>query len=468
MTDERSSNDEVGNETDDERAARLAALLSVDIGYPARPADDVAGAGDTSFRAFPATHVEETVEEEDEPASAPRPAGAAAVVADPVDRAVEPSDGARWRTALSFAVLAVLLLAGAGLVFAGAEVLRDSTEGEVVSQVDDPSAPGFEALVEATPTMVLFHDTGDGLDAITVLTLPDPDGQGGGVVLVPRRTVVDLPIFGEEPVEIAYDLGDPRVGTEGVGLLLGTAIGQRLVLDDQRWADLVDPVAPIVIDNPNELEIDGMVFPLGQIELAAEEVGPYLRAAGEEESDLARLFRHELFWEAWLDAIAEEGSLAAVPGEVDSGIGRFVRTIASGDALVETLPVEPAAPDRFGEEPAFLLDPDAAAGLLETLVPFPASPAPGLRARVRVLNGTTEVSKAAAAARELRPADVEIVLVGNAVELGQEQTTVAYFGDEFRDEAEEVVDLLGVGRAIEDRRPSDAVDITVTLGADYE
>ena len=442
--------------SEDERASRLAALLSVQIGRPEQAVTDppVPPAGD------------------EEPAAPEQPSAStgAADEADELAEAPEPAARTdRRRTALSFGVLAVLLLAGLGLVFAGWEIVRDSTEGDVVSEVEDPSAPGYEALVETTPTMVLFHDTGTELDAITVLTLPDPDGEGGGVVLVPRRTVTELPVFGEGPVEVAYDLGDDRVGAEAVGLLLGAAMAERTVVDDERWAELVEPVGPITVDNPNEIEIDGeVVFPIGEIALDPDEVGPYLRALGEDESDLARLFRHELFWEAWLDAVAADGTVGAVPGELDSGIGRFVRTIASGEAVVESLPVEPGPGDRFGEEPTFYLDQDAAPTLLEPLVPFPVSPAPGLRARVRVLNGTSELSEAVTAARSLRSADVEIVLIGNAASSDVTETTVRYFGVEHRDEAEDIADLLGVGEVLEDPRPSDAVDITVTLGADYE
>ena len=480
MTDDRpvGGADGTDDPSEEERAARLAALLSVDIALPARGRvpDGSAADVDETFRAFPAAERGEAGPEpvdtplvpaaEHEPQShAVEPDGGPVPGADPVP----PRADRGWRNAAWFGALAVLIVSGIVLAYVGSEIVRDSTEGEIVSQETDPSSPGYEALVEATPTLVLFHDSGEGLEAVTVLTLPDPAGSGGGVILVPSRTVVDLPIFGEGPVEIAYDLGDPRVGAEGVGLLLGAAMSERVVVDDARWADLVEPVAPITLENPNELEIDGEVrFPLGRISLAAEDVGPYLSATVEGESDLARLFRHQLFWEAWLSAVRADGSLGAVPGEVESGIGRFVRTIAAGDAIVETLPVDPAVEGAHGDEPAFLPDGPAIAGLVRTLVPFPVAPAPGLRARVRVLNGTSDIGEASSVAADLTPAGVQIVLVGNATSLDIEETTVSYSGDEYRDDAEQIVEILGVGEVVEDDRPSDAVDITVTLGADHD
>lgn len=481
MTDDRPAGGADGTDdpSEEERAARLAALLSVDIALPARGhVPDGSGAGvDETFRAFPTAERDEAASEPvdtplvPDPEPKPHPADLAPApdVGPIVDAVAAPRTERGWTDAAWFGGLAVLIVAGIVLAYVGSEIVRDSTEGEIVSQETDPSSPGYEALVEATPTLVLFHDSGEGLEAVTVLTLPDPAGSGGGVVLVPTRTVVDLPIFGEGPVEIAYDLGDPRVGAEGVGLLLGAAMSERVVVDDARWADLVGPVAPITLENPNELEIDGEVrFPLGRISLAADEVGPYLSATVEGESDLARLFRHRLFWEAWLSAVRADGSLGAVPGEVESGIGRFVRTIAAGDAIVETLPVDPAVEGAHGDEPAFLPDGPAVAGLVRTLVPFPVAPAPGLRARVRVLNGTTEIGEASSVAADLTPAGVQIVLVGNATSLDTEQTTVSYSGDEYRDDAERIVEILGVGDVVEEDRPSDAVDITVTLGADHD
>ncbi len=305
-------------------------------------------------------------------------------------------------------------------------------------------------------------------DSITVLTLPDPNGGGGGVVTIPTRTVTEVPIFGLSPVALAYNFGNSQVATEVVGALIGTGLRDSAVVDAQRWADLVAPVAPLTLDNPNELVVDGQVrFPVGPITLQPEDVGPYLQARVDGESDLARLYRQQLFWKAWLDAVAADGTPAAVPGELDSGIGRFVRSIAAGRRVIETFPVKPAAEGRFGDEEAFLPQPDDDAALMNRLVPFPVSPAPGARARLRLLDGTTDTSRAAKVAAALPPAGVQVVLIGNATSLDQETTTVRYAGAEFRDEARAVVDILGVGEVTEDTRPSEAADITVTLGADY-
>ncbi|MGK2928675.1 MAG: LCP family protein [Acidimicrobiales bacterium] len=423
-----------GHESPDERDRRLAALLSVDIGAAVR------------------AHAEQ---HDSTRTSTPIPVPA---------RRQRPT----WFVVLAFGVLAGLLLAGVGLAYAGTRLIRSSTEGEVFTPVNDPTAPGFEALVDPTPTLVMLHDVDGLLDAITVLTLPDPDGAGGGVVLVPDRTVADIPAFGDIPVEAAYDLGDAQFAAQSVSGLLGAAMLETAVVDAGRWADLVAPVAPITLDNPNELRIDGDVrFPIGTIDLEASDVAAYLEADDFEGSDLARLARHQLFWEAWLEAVEDEGTAGAVPGELDSGIGRFVRTLARGSAVVETLPVRPVGDDRYGPERAFFPEGGPVTELLTRLVPFPVSSAPGARARLRLLNGTTDTSIASSVAADLPPAGVELVLIGNAGSLDHDTTTVRYVGEETREEALAIVDILGVGEVVEEPRPTDAADITVTLGADY-
>lgn len=440
MTDEGPT----GGETLEQRDERLAALLSVDI---SAAAEEHAARAERRRRS-PGSEDEAGADDE-------RPPGTA-------------RSGPSWRVIVSFAVLVALFVTGAGLAYAGARLIRSSTEGETVRPIDDPDAPGFEAFVDPTPTLVMLHDQDGELDAITVLTLPNPDGSGGGVLLVPDRTVVDLPTLGVTTIEAAYEFGDAQIEAQAVGDLLSTGMRETEVVDAARWADLVAPVAPITVDNPNELVVDGdVLFPIGEIELEADEVGAYLEADDAEGSDLARFARHETFWGAWLEAVAAAGTPEAVPGELDSGIGRFVRTLAGGTRVIETLPVQPAATDRHGEDPAFVPRGREVDELVARLVPFPTSPSPGTRARLRLLNGTPDTTVAASIASDLTPAGVSIVLIGNAASLDHEETTVRYLGDEFRSEALAVVDILGVGEVVEESRPSDAADITVTLGDDY-
>lgn len=480
MTQQRSGSPEQDGAGDDERAARLRALLSVPIDIPGRAAvvepEDAAPTTRPGERpAEPGGADVEAPADATDTGTAPDEPEAHDAEADDTDHAPGASpDGAGRRpvplaSVVSAVVLVALFAAGIGLAYAGTRIIRSSTEGEVLEPVDDPTAPGFEALVEPTPTLAVLHDLDGEIDAITVLTLPSPDSGGGGVVFVPTRVIADMPIFGVAPIEAGYDLGTAQVQAEVVGDVLGAGIGEVAVVDAERWAGLVAPVAPLVVDNPDDLYVDDELrFPAGEIELEADDVGPYLEARVEGQSELARLFRHETLWRAWLTAVQDAGRAEAVPGELESGVGHFVRELARGTTVLERLPVEEGSSEEFADEPTFVTDPEAVEALVAELIPFPRSPRPGVRERVRVLNGTDDLEAARRAAPELPPVGVEVVIVGNASRFDHETTTIAYVGPEHEEAARAIRDVLGAGEVLQDPRPSDVVDITVTLGADHD
>ena len=96
-----------------------------------------------------------------------------------------------------------------------------------------------------------------------------------------------------------------------------------------------------------------------------------LRNAGEDEA--AHLYRHELFWRAWLAAVAARGSADAVPGEVGSGLGGMVRDLAKGARpLRRTARRGGGVADR-GPSPTTGSTPRQLAPLLAEIVPFPSA-----------------------------------------------------------------------------------------------
>jgi hypothetical protein len=232
-----------------------------------------------------------------------------------------------------------------------------------------------------------------------------------------------------------------------------------VVVDDARWAELVAPVAPLTIENPDTVGD----FPAGTLSLTADQVGAYLAARGEAESDMARLYRQQLFFEAWASAVAASSDPAAVPGEVDSGIGRFVRGLASGPRRVATLPVvETSDGDTVRTE----ADADAVSALISELVPFPTASRPGGRVRVRLLDGSGNPDHVLTTAPLIVPVDSEIVVVGNADAFGYETTEIRYHHPTFKPAAEALRDALGAGTVIDDPRQTDAFDVTIVLGTD--
>jgi len=363
----------------------------------------------------------------------------------------------RWMTVFSSLLVAALVAAG-GLTYVGVKTVRESRAGKSVATVTDPTLPGFEAFLEPTPTLLVLHSSGKTLLSAAVLALNSGDA-GGSVLLVPPATRMSDGDGAFTLGAVAAFGGSVDAIVPGLQDLLGIGLSEVVVVDDARWAELLAPVAPLAFDNPGAVGD----FPAGSLSLAPEQVGPYLAARNEGESDLARLFRQQLFFEAWADAVAASTDPGAVPGEVDSGIGRFVRGLAAGPRRVATLPVD-ETPIAEGTR----LDVDAAAlaALIPTLVPFPTAAHPGGRTRVRLLDGTGDAQHVLTAAPLIVPAGSEIVVVGNADRFDYQTTEIRYHDPVLKGAAQELRDALGAGRVVDDARQTDAFDVTIVLGPD--
>jgi len=358
----------------------------------------------------------------------------------------------RWLAGFA-AALVVCLVAAAGLAWLGFTTLRDSRTGRVVTSAS-PDEPGFEGFLEPTPTLAVVVTHEGLLDAVHVLSLGTGD-VGGGILLVPPRTRLGT---GTGTIDFTFSFGgDEEAMRASIESVAGFGLDELVTIDEARWAELVAPVAPIVIDNPDEL--DG--FPLGRLELTAEQVGDYLAARTEGESDLSRLARHEVLWEAWL---AQVGTTGEVPGELATGLGRFVRALAAGTHVVRTLPTTAVVRDDglFDYE----VDEEARARVVTELVPYPRGTASAPRTLVRLLDGTGDQGHVARNAPTVVGADASIVVVGNADRFDYDTTEIRYHQPDQREAAERLRRALGTGVVIEDVRPIDAFDVTIVLGTD--
>jgi len=99
------------------------------------------------------------------------------------------------------------------------------------------------------------------------------------------------------------------------------------------------------------------------------------------------------------------------------------------------------------------------------VVPFPTSAVPGQRARVELLNGTTDKDAALLVAPKVVAAGGEITLLGNADSFDVTATQVHYPVPEAREAAEEIASALGV-TATAAPASSGGVDVSVIVGSD--
>jgi hypothetical protein len=376
-----------------------------------------------------------------------------------------------WRRILFGVVLVGLVAAIPALGYEGYRIISNSTAGQYNRTTLRPTDPGYEAQVDSTPTAVAIQFDEQGAPtAATFLALGGGEAGGGLVVFVPLDTEVAEPAYGVNSLRRAYDVVAERP-TEArerlasqVGRLLNVGVDEVIDLGTAGWSQLVAPVAPLQIANPDPVEVGGVEIPAGDVSLSAEQVAGYLAAGGDGESDLNRLNRHQVVWSAWLGQVAKSGKADAVPGESEAGIGRFARELAKGPVTYTTLPVD-TIDDGAGAR--FRVDREAVNALVTDTVPSPLAAVPGSRFNVRLLNGVSADAIPADLVRQIVGLGGSVTILGNGPQFGTEQTTIVYADPARKVLAEVLLKALGgTGKARLDREAPDTIDLTIVLGRD--
>jgi hypothetical protein len=369
--------------------------------------------------------------------------------------------------------LTIALLAAAipALGFMGVTAILSSRGGRLVDTTVAPDEPGYEAIVEPTPVALVVHTEAGQLVALTVLSLASPEG-GGAVLFVPADTLTDptTQAFGFDRLRGAFDVAGVdgvRGATAGV---LNASFTDAIEIDGTRLAALTAPVAPLRLDNPDDLDGEdaagqAVSFDAGALELPADQVGAYLAMRDGGESDLNRLVRHQLLWEAWIAAVsAAPDPATAVPGEGGTGLGRYLGQLARGSVVYQTLPVDEMEPDVDVE--AFAPVESDLPGLVARLIPLPTAASPGSRVRVRLLDGAGSPEAVRAIIGPLVVAGAQIVAIGNADRFTYAATDVRYDSLTPRSQANRMRAALGIGEVSETSFGTDAFDVTIVVGAD--
>ncbi|HYI60902.1 MAG TPA: hypothetical protein VEW93_03750 [Acidimicrobiales bacterium] len=431
------------------------------------------------------------------PAGGPIPAGGPVLAAEPKpDPGPEPEPAAGGRRRLTarsaaFGAALVLLIAAIpvlGLV--GADRISDSRGGRLVEGTNDPSEPGYRALVEPTRTALVVHRDADGeLASATLLALGA--GATGG-------TVLQLPLY-TQVREVKYLIGWlGQAYEEGLGGSLetfrrevedrlGVAIQELIDLTDGQLAELVRSAAPLTVDNPDDVTLDdGRTLEAGELVLEAGDVGPFLRAtsgpavsetaseASLSEAELARLARNEVVWSTWLSALGAAGDGAVGSATTATGLGPFLRVLAAGatdeagTTRVETLDVGRAA--DAAEDTPVLVPEDGLESQITDAVPYPQSPGPGRRYALKLLNGAEGAPLPRALLHALIDNGASLAQLGNAESFGQEETTIEIADSAWRPAADAAQLVLGgeprISTMAASRAETEGADIVITVGQD--
>ena len=194
--------------------------------------------------------------------------------------------------------------------------------------------------------------------------------------------------------------------------------------------------------------------------LAGRAGGAYLAATNARRGDLGRLSGSGRSTEAWLARWRRPARRGRRPGEVDSGIGRFLRGLAAGPGEL-ALPVVDGVDrgTRTGHRPRGHGRP------LRELVPFPTRRSRG-RVRVRLLDGAGDPKHVQSVAPLVIPADAEIVVVGNADAFDYQETEIRYHTPDLRGGGPGPAGRPRRWRVVDDPRQTGTFDVTIVLGTD--
>lgn len=390
----------------------------------------------------------------------------------------------RRRVVEAWFLAAVFLLTVAipVLGYIGFHKVFTTTKGRKVDVQNDPTKPNFEANVVPTPVLLLGQTDQDKVTSLTMIALGGGD-TGGAVVFVPVDSVT--PALPTDPTTTTRPGTSPKLTTLAAayaakGLpdlnqltanVLGLSFDETVLLNDESFAQFVAPAAPLTIDNPDRLvQVDSrgrstVVFPAGPLTLQAEDVPRYLALRNPDETDVARLARHQLVWQAWVDVVKGSTNPNVVPGETTSGLGRYLRGLAKGNVQFATLPGSTDTDSATGAE-RFVPDTARTNDLMATLVQLPTPANPGDRVRMRLLSGVGAVDVTALVSAHLVPANAQITIVGNADRFDYETTKIVYYDDSFETAARETQRVLGVGEVTKSATSVDTEDVTVIIGRD--
>lgn len=325
---------------------------------------------------------------------------------------------------------------------------------------------GGERLMPFTPTALVVLTKDDGTPVSTALFTLNHGSSGGSVTFVPLDTTVPSPAYGIDRLRTAFALGGIGGFTRSASQVLGLTFTDTVVLDPNAFAGLLAPVGPLTVDNPGYFTSGGTAFNAGTIQVAPSEAVAYLDADEARSPDTADR-RLQAFLQAWFDAVKRAGP-AAVVGEGDTGMGRYVQAMSKGPVDFEALPVtRRVVPGVYGSGDQVLDDvkePEASR-LLARAVPFPQAP-PNARLVIRLLNGVDTRGIPNSIVQRLVLGGGQVALEGAT--RGQSlKTTELRYGDRgLTDRVKQLRHALGAGKLVIDDAVSDPGEVTVVLGRD--
>jgi hypothetical protein len=305
---------------------------------------------------------------------------------------------------------------------------------------------------------------------------------------VQDRTFVPIPAgialwnFEDSPPQDATDVfasGGIDVLRLRLGADLSFGTTRALTAPVSIVGELAEAVGPVTISLPDDVLVAGpdgaatVRYAAGPLTLDPPAVAEFLGFAGLGESKANRALREQLVWEALLEAAEQSGTQFVLPdGPASPDAGADDRSAVAelvsagvGTARFDLVPL--SALPLLADPPATLyrIDQEAMPSWVASEVPFPVSAFPGQRARVELLNGTSEDSVPQSVAPLIVGAGGELAVTGNAESFDVATSRVEYSAAEARPAAERIAAALGLSATSVPSTPVD-IDVIVVAGND--
>ena len=373
------------------------------------------------------------------------------------------SFGWRWLFPLFF--LAAVIWSALLLIESADELLNDQS-GESLGAILDVSAPGFEAFVEQTWSMVIATENEQGsLVDVVVGAVADREEGGGSLLIISPSLVTDSDC--DQPIctlSSMYDEGGLDSLTAALVDLFNVGFTEEVLLTPTRWAGLVAPVNAVEVTLENSLVevtdegVEIVQFPQGDVNIADEKVVDFLSSANyvaaTEQMNLSKGF-----WESWLKEIGENGSPVEKLPDLGLSVVDFLAVVGAAETGVITFPItnseSSVAPNLIELE-----------NIVVDLFPFPIAAVPGDRLTVRLMNGTGDSTVDSLARKHVISAGVEIVVIGNMERFDFQESKVVYRDPLIAEAVESLGTELGF-RVEFNELISPVAEVTVVIGADF-
>ena len=348
-------------------------------------------------------------------------------------------------------------------VWNATDAILNSTDGDFGDVVIDPSKPGYESYVLATPShLTLGVDDAGGLVMVAIMGLA-PNDEGGAILLLNPKTLLGE----EETIASVFKSGGLVEAERALKDYLEIGFTTSNTMPSSSWGAYIASVSPVSVDLNNKVyelvaaenlssDTSACCFYEGVVQVGPSDIDLFLARSEGDDSGQLRHLRQEAFWRAWIERLSEEAEVSLIPGEIDAGFGRMVSGFSKGEFVIVDLSQD------MQPEATYIARATAKDTVID-MIPFPLPSNPGARSTVRLLDAVGGLDLAADYSLELVKAGAQILIIGNASEFGG-ATELIYHDSKDADLVAEFQKVLGGGEILYEPLTDAAVEITVIIG----